>query len=85
VGRFKHAFFAALGFSADRWEELRDALLELARRSEAAIPGRPSPFGLKLEIHAILRGPTGRQARVTTVWMIANDHDFPHFITAYPG
>jgi len=28
VGRFKSVFFVALGFSADRWELLRDALLD---------------------------------------------------------
>lgn len=84
VGRFKAAFFAALGFSADRWEALRDALLELARTGEA-VPGQASPFGLKFEIRATLQGPSGRQASVLTVWMVSNGQDFPHFITAHPG
>lgn len=84
VGRFKSVFFAAIGFSRDQWELLRDALLELARIGDAT-PGQASPFGLKFEIHAILRGPSGRQADVVTVWMVSNDQDFPHFITAYPG
>jgi hypothetical protein len=35
VGRFKSVFFVALGFSADRWSLLRDALLELARSGDA--------------------------------------------------
>ena len=84
VGRFKSVFFAALGFSANQWPVLRDALLELARAGNAA-PGQLSPFGLKYEIHAILRGPSGRQADVVTVWMVSNGQDFPHFITAHPG
>ena len=84
VGRFKSVFFAALGFSADHWSLLRDALLELARTGDAA-PGQASPFGLKFEIRAILSGPSGRQASVMTVWMVSNGQDFPHFVTAYPG
>jgi len=31
VGRFKAAFFIALGYSTDQWEVLRDDLLALAR------------------------------------------------------
>ena len=84
VGRFKSVFFVSLGFSADQWSLLRDALRELARTGIAA-PGQPSPFGLKFEIHAILRGPSGRQADVVTVWMVSNGEVFPHFITAHPG
>jgi hypothetical protein len=84
VGRFKSVFFIALGFSVDRWEVLRDALLELARTLDAT-PGQPSPFGSKFEIRATLQGPSGRQAEVVTVWMVSNDRDFPHFITSHPA
>jgi hypothetical protein len=84
IGRFKSVFFVALGFSADRWDLLRDALLELVRTGEA-IPGQTSPFGTKFEIRAILSGPLDRQANVVTVWMVSNGQDFPHFVTAHPG
>ena len=84
VGRFKSVFFIALGFTVERWEALRDALLELARTADAT-PGQPSPFGSKFEIRAILTGPSGRQADVMTVWMVSNGEDFPHFITAHPA
>jgi hypothetical protein len=84
VGRFKSVFFIALGFTPDRWEALRDALIELARTGEV-VPGQASPFGLKFEIRATIRGPSGRHANVVTVWMVSNSQDFPHFITAHPG
>lgn len=84
VGRFKSIFFIALGFSAEHWLLLRDALLDQVRTGDAA-PGQPSPFGLKFEIRAILTGPSGRQASVVTVWMVSIGQDFPHFVTAYPG
>lgn len=83
IGRFKSVFFAALGFSYDDWTILRDALVELAHSQEAT-RGQPSPFGQKFEIRAILRGPSGRQAAVLTVWMISIGRDFPHFVTAFP-
>ena len=84
VGRFKSVFFIALGFAPDRWQALRDALLELGRAGDA-VPGQASPFGLKFEIRATLHGPSGRQANVVTVWMVSSGQDFPHFVTAHPG
>lgn len=84
VGRFKSVFFTALGFSPDHWQVLRDALLEVARTGDAT-PGQTSPFGLKFEIRASLRGPSGREAAVLTVWMISIGENFPHLVTAFPG
>jgi len=84
VGRFKSVFFTALGFSSEHWPLLRDALLNQAHTGDA-VPGQPSPFGLKFEIRAIVTGPSGRQASVVTVWMVSNGQDFSHFVTAYPG
>jgi len=84
VGRFKSVFFSALGFSQANWQLLRDALLELSR-SDAAVPGRPSPFGQKFEVRAILQGPSGRQAEVVTVWLVSIGEDFARFVTAFPG
>lgn len=84
VGRFKSVFFAALGFTSANWEVLRDALLEFALSSDAT-PGQPSLFGQKYEVRGRLRGPSGRQAEVITVWQISNGRDFAHFVTAIPG
>ena len=83
-GRFKSVFFVGLGFSLDEWTALRDALLELGRSGEAQ-SGQHSPYGQKFEIRGILRGPSGREAEVVTVWMVSNDKDFAHFVTAFPG
>ena len=44
VGRFKAVFFLALGFSLERWEVLRDALLDIGT-SGNALPGQASPSG----------------------------------------
>jgi hypothetical protein len=83
VGRFKAVFFLTLGFSVERWEVLRDALLDIGTSGNAA-PGQPSPFGQKFEIRATLLGPFGRRADVVTIWMVPIGQDFAHFVTAHP-
>ncbi len=83
VGRFKAVVFQALGYKTDEWEKLRDDLLALARTTEA-IPGQGSAFGQKYEVSGTLRGPNGREARFTCVWLVAVDAEAPRFITAFP-
>ena len=83
VGRFKAAFFIALGYSAGRWELLRDDLIAVARGNTAA-PGKPSPFGRTFEVDGILTGPSGRSADVRSVWIVRATEDSPRFVTAMP-
>src|ERR1041385_7628464 len=52
VGRFKAAFFSALGYTIDNWEHLQADLLELAQLGEASA-GRESPYGQKYEVRGI--------------------------------
>ena len=84
VGRFKAAFFRSFGFSVERWELLRDALLEHGRRGPCE-QGEASAFGQKYEVCDILVGPTGRSALLMTIWIVRADEDFPRLVTAYPG
>ena len=83
VGRFKAAFFTALGYSGERWELLRDDILTLARTG-TALPGQPSPYGRKFELDGILNGPSGRSAAVRTVWILFPEEQSPRFVTAFP-
>jgi hypothetical protein len=84
VGRFKAVVFQALGYKPDEWEKLRDDLLALVRTVEA-IPGQTGPFGQKYELSGTLRGPNGREAKFTCVWLVPVDGEAPRFITAFPG
>ena len=84
IGRFKARFFAALGFSSPRWEELADAL-RLQHLTQAAVAMPPTIHGQKFTISAILVGPTGRSAVVVSVWFIPTGGHAPRFVTAYPG
>lgn len=84
VGRFKAAVFLALGYSAEGWQGLQADLLALAQSGEATM-GKSSPYGQKYEVSGILRGPNGRQAAFTTVWLIPAGESAPRFITAFPA
>jgi len=84
VGRFKSVVFKALGYKAEEWEVLRDDLLALVRTTEA-VSGQASAFGQKYEVSGNLRGPNGREAKFTCVWLAPTDNGAPSFITAFPG
>jgi len=83
VGRFKAAFFSALGYSTDRWELLCDDLLALARAGSVTSE-KPRPFGRTFEVDGMLTGPTGRSADVRTVWIVRTTEDIPRFVSAFP-
>ena len=83
IGHFKAVVFNALGYTAENWMLLVDDLLALAR-SERAVPGQPSPYGVKYEVSGKLTGPNGRTAKFTTVWMLKTGEGTPRFVTATP-
>lgn len=82
VGRFKARFFQSLGYTADDWELLREALLKLAREGEAE--ELPSPYGKKFRVVGSLSADSATDARIVTIWMLASRDPIPRFITAYP-
>lgn len=84
LGRFKARFFGALGFSANRWEELESAL-RTQHLTQDAEAGTSAAYGQKFTIRAILKGPTGESAMVVSVWFIPSGETVPRFVTAYPG
>lgn len=83
VGRFKAAFYAALGDEEDDWPRL-EADLRGQHLSQDAVLGELTDFGQKYEIRAPLRGPSGRIARVLSVWIIRHGEHVPRLVTALP-
>lgn len=79
----KAAFFRLRGFSADRPQELADALLRQARTHPVARID-PSPMGLRYIIEAPLECPDGRSPLVRSVWFIENGEEIPRLASAYP-
>jgi hypothetical protein len=84
VGRFKGAFFEALGYSAADWSQLESDLRQLAMTGDATL-GRHTKYGQHYEIRGTLRGPSGRVAQVMTIWIVRSEEDVPRFITAFLG
>ena len=84
VGKFKARFFAVLGYSADEWQTF-EADLRIQHLSQDAEPGEVTPYGQPYTIRAILKGPNGESALVTSVWFVRPFTPAPHFVTAYPG
>lgn len=84
VGRFKARFFAALGYSAERWFEF-EADLRRQHLTQDATAGQSISEGQFFTIRAILKGPNGQSAVVLSVWFVAAAGGVPRFVTAYPG
>ena len=83
-GRFKARFFAALGFRAERWEELESAL-RAQHLTQGAERVAVAAAGQKFKIRAILVGPGGESSVVVSIWFIRPGETVPRFVTAYPG
>ena len=84
IGRFKAAFFARVGYSRQDWRQLQLDIWQIAQAG-TAVERQGSTFGRKYEVNGTLRGPSGREASVTTVWIVKNGEDFPRLVTVYPG
>ncbi len=83
VGRFKAAFFLALGYSVETWRQLENDLRS-QHLSRDALGEEPTDYGQKYAIRATLVGPAGQSAEVVSVWVVRIGEDFPRFVTAYP-
>jgi len=84
VGRFKAAFFHALGYTRTNWHQLRCDLLVHASEGQAQ-GGLESPYGTRYEVRGIIEGPNGREASLVSVWIVRSGERAPRFVTAYPG
>ena len=83
IGRFKAAFFLALGYSSERWPRF-EADLRTQHLSQDATAEEPTSYGQKYAIRATLVGPSGGSAEVVSVWVVHTGEEFPRFVTAYP-
>jgi len=84
VGRFKAAFFAALGYTAGGWEDLAADLRRHAMDNDASAT-EANQYGQKYEVRGKITGPAGRAAALVAVWIVLRGEDFPRFVTAFPG
>jgi len=83
IGRFKAAFFQALGYSSEDWRQL-EADLRSQHLPKGAAADEPTPYGRKYVIRATLIGPGGASAALVSVWVVRAGEDFARFVTEYP-
>ena len=83
TGKDKAAFFAAVGYSREEWNQLRDDLLGLARAGDV-VAETPTEYGMKYVLDGVLQTPVGRAVALRTVWIADEPEDPPRLVTAYP-
>lgn len=83
-GRSKAAIFEWIGYRQSDWRRLQRDLVEAATANTARLQ-KETEHGSVYEIHVMLKGPGGRVASITTIWIVRTGEDFPRFVTAFPG
>ncbi|MDZ7833210.1 MAG: hypothetical protein U5L07_15780 [Desulfobacterales bacterium] len=83
VGKFKAAFFRAIGYTNDNWQQLESEIRALLTLD--AYASKSTDYGQKYEIRGYISSPLGGKVNIVTVWIIRVEEQIPHFITAYPG
>jgi hypothetical protein len=84
VGSAKARWFSRCGFTRARWQELETAVRELIA-SNPAESSILDGFGRRFSVTGMIQAPSGRQVRITSVWMIRIGEEVPRFITAFPS
>jgi hypothetical protein len=74
IGRFKAAFFHALGYSSEEWRQL-EADLRNQHLTQDVTLEEETAYGQKYSIHAPLIGPSGSSAVVVSVWVVRRSQD----------
>lgn len=82
-GSMKAKWFALLGYSDEKPNELAESLLALAKLE--VLNSEENNFGTKYVIAGNITGPNGRSADITTIWMMTTGSSLPKLITAYPS
>jgi hypothetical protein len=83
-GASKAKFFSDFGFRIDQWQELAEALRELAQASPV-VKMVETPHGEKYIVDGILKTPNGASPSVRTVWIIDSGSQAPRLVTAFPS
>jgi hypothetical protein len=83
-GKDKALIFFSRGFSLDRSEELRSALLSIAQKNEIT-KSFQSIHGMKYVVEGLLETPDKRGIFLRTVWMVDRGGTIPRLISAYPA
>jgi len=81
ASRAKARFFESLGFSADRWEGLAEAIRAQAQGAKLAVT--PTRWGTKYVATGQIDAPNGRGYKIISVWIA--EGSTIRLVTAYPA
>jgi hypothetical protein len=84
AGGGKAKFFLSVGYSRERWTQLRDDLLLVAREGVIFAVTR-SDFGTKTVIDGSVVAPSLERITLRTVWINGCLDDAQRLVTAYPN
>jgi hypothetical protein len=79
----KSQFFTQLGFDLNRWEEMANALRQLAKESDVLATSE-SEHGKKFVVVGKIHSPSGKSATLQSIWIIDKGGDVARLVTAYP-
>lgn len=83
TGHGKARWFKKLGFTANAWEVLAEALKRYAATHDLA-KVEDSPYGKRYTVEGELDSPEGGKPVIRSIWFIETGQDEPGFVTAYP-
>ncbi len=82
-GKSKARFFTQFGFSADRWQQLANAL-RIHGVSHEVTSVTQTQHGTRFTVDGELQTLDGRNPHIRTAWIIRNGSEEPRLITAHP-
>lgn len=81
-GAGKAVFFERLGFCAEQWQVLAEALRQHAEHRVADFV--ESEYGMRYAVDGAIETPCGRRPWVRSVWIIEKGGRQPRLVTAHP-
>jgi hypothetical protein len=84
VGGPKARWFMSLGYHPENPQRLSADLLTIAQNAADYLE-EPTPYGVKYVVTGEVATPSGRPARIITVWIMDAGQSSPRLVTAYPA
>jgi hypothetical protein len=84
IGGPKARWFISLGYHPNKPDQLAADLLAIAKNAADCLE-ETSPYGVKYVVTGEVATPSGRFARIVTVWIVDIGQSSPRLVTAYPA
>ncbi len=82
-GGTKARLLSRFGYTSQNWQQLAADLRAYHLNADVDTT-RQTSYGMRYEILAPLRTPSGQMLMLRTIWQIDEGMDYPRLITVYP-